>query len=98
MFRAVQRDLIDDGLGVYLIHDLRGVLYVGRSNDLRRRFDEHRLKPSNPYLAEAIRKPFGEMRFSWITTSNDRMTGKLERELSRWLQPPCNRLTPSITH
>ena len=81
--------------GVYLIHDLRGVLYVGRSTNLQRRFDEHRLRQSNPYLIIALDQPFGEMRFSWIRTGSREETDQVETWLITWLQPPCNRLIPT---
>ncbi len=94
LFRGIQRQLVPDEEGVYLIHDLRGVLYVGRSTNLQRRFDEHRLRPSNPYLIVALNHPFGEMRFSWIRTAVPDETDQLETGLIAWLQPACNRLTP----
>ncbi|MCY4276295.1 MAG: GIY-YIG nuclease family protein [Gammaproteobacteria bacterium] len=95
LFRGIQRQLVPEEGGVYLIHDLRGVLYVGQSNDLQRRFDEHRLRQSNPYLFVALNQPFGEMRFSWIRTTTPEETGQLESWLIAWLQPAYNRLIPT---
>ncbi len=95
MFRALQRRLVPEVCGVYLVHDLRGVLYVGRSVDLQRRCDEHRLQKANPYLALALGNPFGELRFSWIVTCDESEADRLERELISWLQPACNRLVPT---
>ncbi|MBO6528041.1 GIY-YIG nuclease family protein [Erythrobacter sp.] len=95
MFRALQARLVPEVCGVYLVHDLRGVLYVGRSVDLQRRFEEHRLQKANPFLALALGSPFGDMRFSWIATPDEAEADRLERELISWLQPACNRLVPT---
>lgn len=94
-FRALQRRLVPEVCGVYLVHDLRGVLYVGRSVDLQRRFEEHRLQKANPYLVLALGNPFGDMRFSWIVASDEAEADRLERQLISWLQPACNRLVPA---
>lgn len=32
---------VPETAGVYLIHDLRGTLYVGKSINLRKRFEQH---------------------------------------------------------
>ncbi|WP_211109556.1 GIY-YIG nuclease family protein [Azospirillum tabaci] len=86
--------LVPDNAGVYLIHDLRGVLYVGRTNLLRRRFNEHFWIADNELLLVARRHPFGEVAFSWILVEAESDRATLERRLVSWLQPPCNRLIP----
>lgn len=77
--------------GVYLIADLRGVLYVGRTDDLRRRFKQHFHGTSdNPYLWQATQYPVGHLRLLWSECYGDRQV-ELEKILIREFQPPCNR-------
>lgn len=75
--------------GVYFLHDLRGVLYVGRSAELRRRYYDHLENETNEILRETLQHPTGPLHFSWVSTSNSR---HLEKSLIRDFQPPCNRL------
>ncbi len=89
-FRLDRDLMIPHRPGVYLIHDLRGVLYVGRSVDLRRRFDEHFWQCENPLLAVAIAQPVGELRFSWHLIGFPAQV-TLERQLINYFNPPCNR-------
>ena len=77
--------------GVYLIHDMRGILYVGKSVDLRRRFAEHYWLGGNPYLALALANPAGDVTFSWSIAASP-MRDELEVHLISAYQPPCNRL------
>lgn len=90
-FTLSQDLLVPTRLGVYLIHDLRGVLYVGRSTNLKRRFNEHFWQPSNPLLKAALSKPVGKPFFSWVIADWDRMED-IEKQLIRWFDPPCNRI------
>ncbi len=73
--------------GVYLIHDLRGVLYVGQASDLRRRFDQHMEMSHNSKLVKALARPVGDLRFAWIL---DERPSALEQSLIRAFQPLCN--------
>lgn len=77
------------GEGVYFLHDLRGVLYVGRSDELRRRYYDHLESEANELLRQALRWPSGGVQFSWVTTKNSRA---LEKMLISDFQPPCNRV------
>ncbi len=77
--------------GVYLVHDLRGPLYVGLTEDLNQRFHQHYWDSHNRLLSQALAHPCGEIRFSWILTK-PREQAQLERELIRALQPLCNDL------
>jgi excinuclease UvrABC nuclease subunit len=86
--------VVPDDPGVYLIHDLRGVLYAGRSICLRRRFAEHCEARGNELIALAQRSVFGRLTFSWAFVPDARRRAQLERELISWLQPPCNRALP----
>ena len=78
--------------GVYLIHDLRGVLYVGRTRNLLQRFEQHYHTTHSRLLAQAIARPVGLTWFSWRTTTSAAEQEELERELIRRFQPPCNQL------
>jgi predicted GIY-YIG superfamily endonuclease len=76
--------------GVYLFHDLRGVLYVGRSANLHRRFVQHLEHGQNPWLGMALSSPVVKMCFSWIQVEPGE-SNSLERSLIRMFRPPCNR-------
>lgn len=85
--------------GVYLIRDLRGLLYVGRSVNLRRRFHQHRDQSHNELLRLALRNPWGELRFAWIVDPKPKV---LEELLIDHLMPICNErryrgVTPTTT-
>lgn len=83
--------MVPDDAGVYLIHDLRGVLYVGQSRKLRQRFVQHDRLRRNRLLRLAMSRPVGLMWFSWrlVADENERFT--FERALIAILQPVCNR-------
>ncbi len=80
--------------GVYVLHDLRGALYVGRSCSLRRRFAEHELEPANPLIAKARQNAVGPLMFSWIRLDDPKRRKAVEAELVQALDPPCNRCIP----
>jgi len=83
--------LIPQDAGVYLIHDLRGVLYVGQSRDLRQRFRQHDRLRRNKLLRLAMNRPVGVMKFSWRLVGDEEGRSAFERELISLLQPICNR-------
>ena len=76
--------------GVYLIHDLRGVLYIGRAGNLRRRFEQHYLASHNSLLELAVQSPVGEIEYSWICRDHLEEQRALERALIRSFRPLCN--------
>lgn len=80
---------VPDDSGVYLIHDLRGMLYVGRADLLRRRFEEHYLDSHNPAVRQALRFAVGQLTFSWVLVAAPEQI-ELERNLIRALRPLCN--------
>lgn len=92
--RRVRGFIIPDEPGVYLIHDLRGVLYAGRSICLRRRFAEHCEARGNELIGLAQRSVFGLLAFSWVLVPDRRRRAQLEHEFIAWLQPPCNSAVP----
>lgn len=87
--------LVPEEPGVYVIHDLRGVLYAGRTTRLRRRFGEHCEARGNDLIALAQRSPFGVIAFSWSVEPDRLRRAQLERALVQWLRPACNRVTPN---
>lgn len=95
-FRHTRQIYVPKEGGVYLIHDLRGVLYVGRTCDLYRRFHEHYWLTDNELPLLALRQSFGELTFSWVIAENEYERADLETRLIAWLRPVCNRLLPSI--
>lgn len=97
-FRHTRHIYVPKRAGVYLIHDLRGVLYVGRTRDLYRRFDEHYWLTDNELLSLAMRQSFGELTFSWVIAEDERERADLEHRLIAWLRPACNRLLPGNTN
>lgn len=81
--------------GVYLIRDLRGLLYIGKASDLRRRFDQHLELSHNARLVKALARPVGETRFAWVL---DDQPDTLEQTLIRAFQPLCNDRIYLTTH
>lgn len=83
--------MVPDDAGVYLIHDLRGVLYVGQSRKLRQRFAQHDRLRRNRLLHLVMNRPVGITRFSWRLVADEEERCVFERELVSTLQPVCNR-------
>ena len=77
--------------GVYLIHDLRGVLYVGRTVNLHTRFVQHYRASHNDRVTTVLRRPMGRLEFSWMISELGEQE-EVERNLIRAIQPLCNRL------
>lgn len=75
--------------GVYLISDLRGPLYIGRTGDLRRRYDQHYLGSHNDLVNRALDRPLGEPSFAWAEIPTPDQPA-VERELIASLAPICN--------
>ena len=76
--------------GVYLFHDLRGVYYIGESNNLRRRFAEHKVKKMNTKLLNLISNPVHFPFFSWVRTYSNCERQVLEKRLVIFFKPFCN--------
>jgi predicted GIY-YIG superfamily endonuclease len=77
--------------GVYLIHDLRGALYIGRTANLHTRYRQHFWGSHNDRVNVALQRPVGRMDFSWMIVDLNEQAA-VERELIRAIQPLCNRL------
>jgi predicted GIY-YIG superfamily endonuclease len=72
-----------------LFADFRGVLYVGRTENLRRRLAQHLDGSHNSWLSGAIRRPVGVMEFAWLLAGAGQQAA-LERYLIRAFRPLCN--------
>ncbi len=88
-YRLTNEVRVPRASGVYVIGDFRGPAYVGKSDNLRRRFVEHYEAEENPLLAAVMARPIGELRFAWVVTAE---ADQLERQLIRALDPQCNRI------
>ena len=77
--------------GVYLVHDLRGCLYIGRGDVIRDRFVRHYAYSHNSGLRRALRTPVGVIQFSWVLALGDQQRA-LEKRLITELQPLCNEI------
>ena len=83
---------IPDYQGVYFFHDLRGVYYVGETNNLKRRFQEHKISKRNTLLNQFIKTPIHTPYFSWIRTGGSICRIELEKEIVSFLKPKCNKI------
>ncbi|WP_299572992.1 GIY-YIG nuclease family protein [uncultured Williamsia sp.] len=88
-FRPSSTADIPDVGGVYVISDLRGPLYIGRTDDLNRRFHKHLEDSHNRKLRIALRNRVGNVRFAWIFADGPDQRS-LEPALIRTLNPLCN--------
>ncbi|WP_421874605.1 hypothetical protein [Mycolicibacterium wolinskyi] len=77
--------------GVYLIHDLRGVLYIGRTGNLYKRYLQHYFDSHNSGVTAVQRRPLGRLEFSWMRVDLCEQV-RVERDLIRAIQPLCNQL------
>ena len=66
--------------GVYFVHDKRGVLYIGRTENINNRFTQHAWKRKNKVLFKLSQNPFGKLKFSWVKTKNLSEAIKLENK------------------
>ena len=78
--------------GVYFIHDQRGFLYIGESNNLRNRFLQHLQREKNLDLTNLIKFPFGDLSFYWVTTNTKLEAVKLQKYWIRILKPLTNKI------
>lgn len=72
--------------GLYFIHDIRGIIYIGRTRNLNLRYRRHDWASRNADLVAALKAPVGQVDFSWITC-DDRVAAELERAYIQAFQP-----------
>ena len=109
------QDSVPPSPGIYMIHpgqhvltdeynlprDISGVLYVGRSSNLRNRFKQHSaIHAPNPYL-QTCGKIFGKLRFTCAPAFSSGQTSPYEwistaeHVLISVLNPPANSNIPT---
>ena len=84
--------LISKVSGVYFFHDVRGIHYIGETNNLRSRFISHMTREKNKKLKKAILTAFGDMKFSWVKTSSKMEALILQKKYIRMFKPKCNEI------
>ena len=76
--------------GVYFVHDLRGILYIGKAKNIYSRFTQHAWIRKNKALLKLSQNPFGKLKFSWVNTKNEEVADKFEKKWIRTFKPICN--------
>jgi excinuclease UvrABC nuclease subunit len=94
-YRPSHASAVPMAAGVYLIHDLRGCLYIGRGNVIKIRFDQHYEYSHNRHLRIALRNPVGPIHFSWVLARGEPQR-LLEKRLIDELHPLCNEVRYSL--
>ena len=92
LYKLSQNFFVPSTEGVYFIHDKRGFLYIGESNNLRNRFLQHLRKEKNLDLTNLIKFPFGDLSFYWVTTNTKLEAVKLQKYWIRILKPLTNKI------
>ena len=88
-FKSAFRIRVPESPGVYMISDLRGPLYIGRTYDLYVRYDNHLTYSHNENLRRALDNHLGIVYFRWIESEASE-TARLEKELISRMLPLCN--------
>ena len=76
----------------YFFHDLRGIHYIGETENLRLRFFQHIKKNKNIALKESILSAFGPMFFSWVIASSKMDALIMQKKWIRIFKPKCNEI------
>ena len=92
LYKLSQNFFVPSAEGVYFIHDKRGFLYIGESNNLRNRFLQHLQREKNLDLVNLIKFPFGDLSFYWVTTNTKLEAVKLQKYWIRILKPLTNKI------
>ncbi|MGR5469618.1 GIY-YIG nuclease family protein [Vibrio campbellii] len=72
-----------------MFYDLKGPIYVGRSNSLRKRYLEHYEKTHNSGLRKSLSSCCGVMRFAWKELP-EKDTPEVEKQWIAELNPKSN--------
>jgi|TARA_B100001964_G_C14009341_1_gene498562 predicted GIY-YIG superfamily endonuclease len=75
--------------GVYFVHDLRGILYIGKARNIYSRFTQHTWIRENKDLFKLSQNPFGKLKFSWVNTKDEQTADRLEKKWIRIFKPIC---------
>lgn len=90
IYKSINEHIVPSLSGVYFIHDFRGFLYIGETNNLRKRFKQHLNVETNKNLINLLENPFGEVKFFWIDTETKMLAVKLQKYWIRELKPFSN--------
>ena len=74
--------------GVYVFSDFSRTLYVGKSDDLHKRYAQHSDGSHNQSLRYRLKRPIGDVRFHYMPIEEE--IDNFERALIRVLNPLCN--------
>jgi len=77
---------------VYFFHDLRGIHYIGETENLKNRFIQHIKKNKNENLKNIFLSAFGPMFFSWVVTSSKMEALIKQKKWIRVFKPKCNEI------
>ncbi|MBY5980216.1 GIY-YIG nuclease family protein [Ferrimonas balearica] len=81
---------VPDVPGVYVFYDISGPIYVGKSDSLHKRFQQHYEGSHNKALRKAISEPVGSLRFAWKVVDSVTETDEEEKRWIRKLGPAAN--------
>ena len=97
LINSPSEEIIPQYGGVYIFRDLRGILYIGETVNLLRRFNEHRFD-LNSKLNKFLATPIHSAYFSWIRKSNRKDRLQLEKDLVSFFHPICNSILFKTNH
>lgn len=89
-FSSSQAIYAPTSTGVYFIHDLRGILYVGLTNNFRERLKQHTWIRKNKHLLNLSKNFFGPLKFSWVEFSSYKEAKRNEKKWIKVFNPICN--------
>ena len=89
-FSVFENIYAPNSIGVYFIHDLRGILYIGRTNNIYQRFTQHSWVRKNRDLFKLSQNPMGKLKFSWVNAKTEKQAKVLEAKWIRIFMPICN--------
>lgn len=91
-YKISQENFVPKVPGVYFVHDFRGFLYIGETNNLKNRFLQHIKREKNYDLTKLVNNSFGDVYFYWIVTSTKLKALKLQKYWIRTLKPFSNKI------
>ena len=74
-FNIFEKIYAPNNSGVYFVHDLRGILYIGKARNIHNRFTQHTW--------------ISKLKFSWVNTKDEQTADKFEKKWIRIFKPIC---------
>ena len=93
IFTSLSLFLIPEVSGVYIIQNNNGFIYVGQSENLRRRMFEHAFKETNLLLRFLMEIYEQSIVVKWAEVPKYQLNG-VEKYLCNRLNPICNHILP----